>query len=144
VRYDWNWGDGESGTGLFQDHDFLTAGTFNVTLTVTDDTGLTGTVSKAVTVGTGNPTALMTIIKGVGGQPLNIQADGSASTATGGATITTYSFNWGDGSPIETGSAQVRQHNYGLTTGAGTYTVRLSVTDSLGRTGTVTQSVTVP
>ena len=74
----------------------------------------------------------------------SVSSTGGNSSATGGATITTYSFNWGDGSPIETGSAQVRQHNFGLTTGAGTYTVRLTVTDSLGRTGSVTQSVTVP
>jgi PKD repeat protein len=144
VSYVWNWGDGETGTGVFQDHDFTASGTYNVTLTVTDDTGLSGTSAKTVSVGTGNPTASMTIIKNVGGMPLNIQADGSGSTATGGATITTYAFNWGDGSPLESGSAQVRQHNYALTTGAGTYTVRLTVTDSLNRTGFVTQSVTVP
>ena len=141
VRWDWNWGDGETGSGQLETHDFVAAGTFNVTLTVTDDTGLTATRARSVAVGTANPTAQLTLVKT---GALNIQADASASTAVGSATITTYSFNWGDGSPIESGVAQVRTHNYATTTGAGTYTVRLTVTDSLLRTGTVTQSVTVP
>jgi PKD repeat protein len=51
VRWEWNWGDGDAnGFGVNQDHDFLSAGTFFVTLLVTDDAGLTGSVTKAITV----------------------------------------------------------------------------------------------
>jgi PKD repeat protein len=51
VSYVWNWGDGDvSGTGVNQDHDFLTAGTYFVTLTVTDNAGLSGSATKSITV----------------------------------------------------------------------------------------------
>jgi PKD repeat protein len=51
VSYVWNWGDGDvNGTGVNQDHDFLTAGTYFVTLTVTDNAGLSGSVTRSITV----------------------------------------------------------------------------------------------
>jgi PKD repeat protein len=140
VRYDWAFGDGETQTGVIVNKNYTVTGTFNVTLTVTDDVGQIGTTTRGVNVGTANPTAVLIILKT---GALNIQGDGTASTAVGGATITNYAFNWGDGTTT-TGAAAVVAHNYGLTLGAGTYTVRLTVTDSLARTGTVTQSVTVP
>jgi PKD repeat protein len=40
TKYSWNWGDGETATGIIEDHDFTNAGTFIVTLTVTDSAGV--------------------------------------------------------------------------------------------------------
>ncbi|HEX2339774.1 MAG TPA: PKD domain-containing protein [Vicinamibacterales bacterium] len=51
VSYHWNWGDGDvPGTGRNQDHDFPAAGTFFVTLTVTDNSGISSTTTKAITI----------------------------------------------------------------------------------------------
>jgi PKD repeat protein len=52
VRYQWNWGDGESvsRTGPTEDHDYPEAGTYTVVLTVTDDVGQKGTKTAQVTV----------------------------------------------------------------------------------------------
>lgn len=50
VRYEWNYGDGEIETGIVQQHDFTVAGTYDVTLTVTDDDGLKASKTRSITV----------------------------------------------------------------------------------------------
>src|SRR5690606_9167475 len=45
VRYDWAFGDGETATGRTSWHTYYLAGTYQVTLTVTDDRGLSTTTS---------------------------------------------------------------------------------------------------
>ncbi|HEY1739601.1 MAG TPA: PKD domain-containing protein, partial [Acidimicrobiia bacterium] len=48
VSYAWNFGDSTTGTGATVSHQFATTKVFNVTLTVTDDSGQTGSVVVAV------------------------------------------------------------------------------------------------
>jgi len=52
-----------------------------------------------------------------------------------------YQWSFGDGTSSGTLSGSVTSHSFAA---AGTYTVRLTVTDSVGRTGTFQTSVTVP
>lgn len=79
-----------------------------------------------------NPTAAFTSSH----TDLNASFDASASNDPDG-TIASYSWDFGDG---RTGSGATVDHAFA---GAGTYTVRLTVTDNQGGLGTTTQDVSV-
>ncbi len=49
ASYAWNFGDGTTGTGPTPSHPYATAGTYNVTLTVTDNGGATNATTQPVT-----------------------------------------------------------------------------------------------
>jgi PKD repeat protein len=142
AQYSWDFGDGGTGSGVVTRHTFTSAGTFTVVLSVIDDVGQKATITKAVTVGTANPTAKITLTNS---GPKVVTADASASTAVGSSQIVNYTFAWGDGSPSTSSTAAVVQHVFPSVVSA-TYVVTLTVTDNASppRTGTVTASVTVP
>lgn len=50
VSYSWDFGDGESKSGITTTHDYVISGTYLVTLTVTDDRGEATRVSQPITV----------------------------------------------------------------------------------------------
>jgi PKD repeat protein len=50
VSYQWSYDDGDFETGMTQYHDFVKAGTYNVTLTVTDNAGNKASTTRLVTV----------------------------------------------------------------------------------------------
>jgi len=61
VRYDWDFGDGESANNMTVatvTHAYEAAGTYTVTLKVLDDTELYGTSTKAITVRSGHNVAV--------------------------------------------------------------------------------------
>ncbi|MET0811922.1 MAG: PKD domain-containing protein, partial [Microbacterium sp.] len=135
TGYAWNFGDGTTGTGVNATRTFTAAGTYNVTLTVTDSTGLTGSVTQPITVSAANANPTASFLTSVTG--LTASTNASASTDSDG-TIDSYSWNWGDSTAATTGLTST--HRYAA---AGTYTVTLTVTDDRGGVATTTRSVTV-
>ena len=51
VNFSWDFGDGSAGSGKTASHTYASAGTYSVTLTVSDAAGNTATKTKSVTVG---------------------------------------------------------------------------------------------
>jgi len=65
--------------------------------------------------------------------------DGRGTTTSGGATITSYSWSFNDGTADGSGGSVT--HTFPT---ANTYLVRLTVVDSQGRIGTTNVTVSVP
>ena len=86
AGYRWDWGDGTAaGSGATASHPYAASGTYHVTLTVTDNEGKTGSITKDVTV-----TGLATLASDAFGRTATSgwgTADkGGAWTVTGSAT----------------------------------------------------------
>jgi PKD repeat protein len=139
TNFEWNWGDGATTSGLTSSHVYAVAGTYVIGLTVVDEAGQTHSTTKNVTVGTGQPTASFSFVS-AGGHTMAFNA--AASSAEGGATIVNYTWSFGD--PLGSSSSGPSASTTFIYPAAGTYSVTLTVTDSLGRSGAVSQSVAVP
>jgi PKD repeat protein len=141
VSYDWAFGNGRTGSGLTIFARYDAPATYIVTLTVTDDGGESSVTDKPVIVSAPlAPTAVLSFSPATPTISATVFFDASASTAPSPATITSYTFNWGDGTGDGPSASSRLTHSYAAT---GTYVVRLTVTDSLGRSGTTTVSVPV-
>ena len=133
--YAWNWDDGTAmGSGMTASHTYAMEGVYTVTLTVTDNDALTGSVSHDVAIDVNQPpTASFTYSV----TDLAVDVDGSGSSDTDG-TIDSYAWNWGDSTAM--GSGVTASHTYAA---GGTYTITLTVTDDDGATDSQSQDVTV-
>ena len=136
ASYAWDFGDGQTGVGATPTHVYQNAGTYTVTLTVTDNAGATSTpATKQVAATKANqaPTAAFTSTV----SNLTASLDGTTSSDPDG-TVASYAWDFGDG---KTGTGATTTHAYAA---AGTYTVGLTVTDNQGLASAVTtHTVTV-
>ncbi len=133
AGYAWDFGDGSTATSASPTHTYAGDGTYAVTLVVTDDEGaVSAAASKSITVANAKPkAAFSSSTTGV-----TASFDGTGSTDVDGS-VASYAWDFGDGS---TGSGASPNHQY---VGTGTYTVKLTATDNLGATDSVSHAVTV-
>jgi PKD repeat protein len=139
TSYVWDFGDGSSGNGRSVSHTFTTGATHTVTLTVTNDRGLSASTTQAVVVGNAaGPTASFTFSPATVHVNQDVFFNASASTASPGRTIRSYTWDYGDGT---TASGAIPPAKKFAT--ANTFVVTLTVTDDLGQSSTTTNTVDV-
>ena len=137
VTYAWNFGNGQTATGPLTSAAFA-QGSYIVRLTVTDNRGTSRNTTVTVVAGTTNvrPVAVITALPTSGPAPLLVQL-GSAGSNDPDGSITGYAWDFGNG---QTATGTTTQANY---TVAGTFTVRLTVTDNRGATTSSTETIVV-
>ncbi len=138
VSYLWDFGGGATSTEASPEHTFGVAGTYPVSLTVTDDDGANGSVTQDVTVEDETspnepPTASFTQTC----EALTCTFSSTSTSTDPGGTIVSYLWNFGGGA---TSTQASPEYTFGA---AGTYPVSLTVTDDDGASGSVTQDVMV-
>jgi len=131
--WEWDFGDGETGEGETTVHLYFEAGIFNVTLTVTDNKGATGTDIINVTIikGPNIPPEKPTITGPEFGHKDIVYEYTANSTDVDNDTIS-YIFDWGDGDTTTTdflpkGVMITQNHSW---SSAGRYTITVQATDN--------------
>ena len=132
AHWSWDFGDGANATIQNPLHTYVTAGTYTVNLTVTDNSGATATKLGTVTVNSA-PVAGFTFTNATGTAPLYV-AFTDASTPVG--QIASWAWDFGDG-----GSSSDTNPVYTYVV-PGTYSVNLTVTDVNGECSTKIQTIT--
>ena len=134
-QYEWEI-DGETFTGEEVTTVFEEAGTYSVTLTVTDTEGLKDSQTREITVTSlEGPTANFTFDPD--DPDVDEQVTFTSTSTEGDGTITSYEWSI-DGEQVGTGSTLENTF-----TSPGTYHVTLLVTDSNGLSDDITRTVTV-
>ena len=131
--YQWNFGDGQNGSGQNVTHTYASAGTYQVTLTVSTGGHCTSQKTQSVPVYAA-PSCNFTYTTVCQGSATQFTSTANSSP---GNPITSYQWNFGDG---QTGQGQTVSHTYAQ---AGTYQVTHTVQTSGSCSDSRTQAVPV-
>jgi PKD repeat protein len=141
--YEWTFGDNRRAVGEGVTHIYSTAGSYAVTLKVTDATGGVATVAETITVSAAIDNAPIAVFSFSPSTPktgdvVTFSASGSQDPAhMASKSIAAYAWSFGDGG---SGQGVTVSHTY---TQAGAYTVALTVTDDQGANGVAQRTVAV-
>ncbi len=147
--YQWDFGDGDTGAGSTVNHTFVGAGTYTVSLEVTDNGSATGTVAASITVDApaDNAQGIQTTSSNILPQAVitaaptpadhtNIAFDAYSSTDADGSIIS-YKWNFGDG---DTATGDYAEHKY---LNPGDYNVVLTVVDDTNASSQDSMTISV-
>lgn len=135
----WNFDDGV-GTSTVQNptYTYTTSGLYNVSLTVTSDSGCTHTISKAVNV-SNNPTASIATTDVCFGVVANFNSTGSNGN---GGTIDQWSWDFDFNGVTHTADDTMQNPTYNYSS-ADTFDVQLIVTTASGCSDTTIETITI-
>jgi gliding motility-associated-like protein len=135
----WDFGDGNqfvnnnpSYANVNSSHAYANPGTYNVTLTFTDNLGCVSSETKPITINP-SPTAAFTVDVGCVNNPVSL-----TNLSSGAVAITDGVWNMDDGNTVN----GVNPGGYSYTV-AGNYNVQLTVTDANGCTASATQPTNI-
>ena len=134
VAWHWDFGDGTESEEQNPEHRYTEMGTYEITLTVTDNGGLTASATKTIQVGNAAPKAAFRFEPEEPGVGEAVQFINESSDDT---EITACFWDFGDGT---TSSEWEPVHSF---SSAGTFTVKLTVIDEDNSAGSVEREITV-
>ncbi|MBS3765225.1 PKD domain-containing protein, partial [Candidatus Bipolaricaulota bacterium] len=139
ASYDWDFDDDETATGETVSHTFEAEGSYEVTLTVTDDGGDTDTRTTTIEVTARNqpPSASFTMAATDDSAPFHVNFYAGDSSDPDG-TIESYEWSLGDGS---TKSGETCSNTY---YNSGDFEIQLTVTDDEGASSVASNTLTLP
>ncbi|MEQ6902468.1 PKD domain-containing protein [Nocardioides sp. YIM 152588] len=138
LTYRWDFGGQGSASGPLPTKTFTSAGTFAVTLTVTDEWNVSTTSDPqdvTITEPAGNVAPEATFLYSCTDLTCAVSSSGTADPNAGDSI--SYLWDWGDGA---TSTSSSPSHAY---LAPGTYDITFTVTDGWGLADSVTESVTV-
>lgn len=146
FTYAWSYGDGSpAGSGAWTHHNYTTAGTYAVKLTVTDAAAHSATkgFNEVVNPSQGGCGSSCTLAISMTFSPASpvagLQVAFRAGASGGSGQYTTYAWAFGDGSKTTT-TGPSTTHTY---SSQGAYQATVTVTDSAGNTGQGSATVNV-
>ncbi len=137
--YFWDFGDGTNSTGQSVNHTYVNNNTYTVTLTVTDSDGSTNSDTLQVAVNDLGPTANFTWSPEPQDEDLPVQFNDTSTFVAD--NIVSWSWNFGDGSPINT--TQNPTHVYGNQNTTRIFQVTLTIIDSDGSISSKSSNITI-
>ena len=145
TSYIWDFGDNNSGTGKIISHTYEENGTYNVSLTITDDDGNQGIWSQFVIIGNRSPNPPE--IDGPNSGKPGIEYEYCIIASDPDNDTLFVLWNWGDGTsndwlgPLESGIEVCDSHIWNET---GAYNISVTVRDEYGVSVTAYKEVTIP
>jgi len=135
-KYNWTFGDSETGVGARVSHSYVSVGTFNVTLNVTDSQGRVATVLGVVST---TPALVADFTFGPG-VPMPGRPIAFSPSVSGGTPPYTYNWTFGDES---TSQKAEPTHRYDSSSFSASYRVVLAACDSAGHCTSASKDVTL-
>ncbi len=139
-NYTWDFGDDFGAWGVTAMHEYAESGTYQITLTVTDDQGGQNSTSQSVAVtapAVPERAKPVPVIEVVSNEEGLVVLDGSGSWDPDGGSIVSYEWDFGDDA---TDAGVTAEHQYSAN---GTYTVTLTVTNDGDETNSTSIDVVV-
>src|SRR6266496_178605 len=139
TNFAWNFGDGATANERVVSHQYLSRGSFQVTLTVTNDGGVSSSRSQSVNVTPPPPPSPdFTFSPSTGTAPLTVAFDASGSRDSM-SIIESYDWNFGDGATANE-RVPVVSHEF---TQAGDFPVTLTVTNQRGISSLIIKNISI-
>ncbi len=146
ISYDWDFGDGRTGEGEIVYHQYCEEGAYDVTLTVTDDDGLTGNITKCVDVVLANTPPTIEFYGPFRGIP-GVEYEYVFIIKDPDGDENYLYIDWGDGTysdwsgPYGSGNTTKINHSWGA---KGTYMIKANLKDNCGESYWATFEVEIP
>ncbi|MCO6450616.1 MAG: PKD domain-containing protein [Caldilineales bacterium] len=141
VSYSWDFGDRTQGSGMTVEHVYSKSGVYQVTLTVTDNTGLTSTAKSQINIADAPSVPPDASIQGpanaTAGQDVTFSAEASQP---GSSPIASYAWDFGNGDKQQGQRLSTATTRYSA---PGKYSVSVVVTDQNGQSDSAVQSIQI-